>query len=54
MLIAAVGLFDLATRRRLHAAYIAAVAWCILVDLVAGWLYFQPFWYTFAQSLIGH
>lgn len=54
VLIAAVGLFDLATRRRVHAAYVAAVAWCVTVDLVAGWLYFQPFWSTFALGLIGH
>lgn len=54
VLMAAVGLFDLATRRRVHAAYIAGVTWCLLVDLVAGWLYFQPFWSTVAQGLIGH
>lgn len=54
VLIAAVGLFDLATRRRLHPAYIAGVAWCLLVDLLAGWLYFQPFWNNLALGIIGH
>lgn len=54
VLIAAVGLFDLATRRRFHPAYIAGGAWCVIVDLLAGWLYFQPFWYDIALGFIGH
>lgn len=54
VLFAVVGLFDLATRRRLHPAYIAAVAWCVIVDLLAGWRYFQPFWYDLALGFIGH
>lgn len=54
VLIASVGLFDLATRKRLHPAYIAGVAWCLLVDTLAGWLYFQPSWSAIAQGIIGH
>jgi hypothetical protein len=54
VLMASVGLYDLATRRRLHPAYVAGVAWCVLVDLLGGWLYYQPFWNNIALGIIGH
>ena len=52
-LIAAVGLYDLLTRRRLHPAYVAAVAWCLPIQLLSGWLYFQPFWKQVAGRILG-
>lgn len=54
VLISAVGVFDLITRRRLHPAYLAALGWCVPLHLLAGWLYFQPFWSTIAVRIIGH
>lgn len=53
-LIAALGIFDLITRKRLHPAYIRAVLACLPIHLLAGWLYFQPFWKTIALHIIGH
>lgn len=53
VLIAAVGLFDLITRKRLHPAYLLGVVWCLAIHLLAGWLYFQPFWAKIALGIIG-
>ena len=53
-LIAAVGVYDLLTRRRLHPAYVAAVAWCLPLQLLSGWLYYQPFWKQIAGRILGH
>lgn len=52
-LIAALGVFDLLTRKRLHPMYIRAVACCLPIHLVAGWLYFQPFWRAIALQIVG-
>ena len=54
VLIAALGVFDLITRKRLHPAYVAGLAWCLPIHLAAGWLYFQPSWTTIALRVIGH
>src|SRR5262249_40951682 len=43
-LIAAVCVFDLFTRKRLHPVYVRAIALCLPIHLLAAWLYFQPFW----------
>lgn len=52
-LIAALGAFDLFTRKRLHPVYLRAIAWSLPIDLLAGWLYFQPFWKTAALQILG-
>ena len=52
-LIIALGAFDLFTRKRLHPAYLRAIAWCLPIHLLAGWLYFQPFWKSAALRIIG-
>ncbi len=52
-LIAALGAFDLFTRKRLHPAYLRAIACCLPTHLLAGWLYFQPFWKSAALQIIG-
>jgi hypothetical protein len=54
LLIAAVGLYDLATRRRLHPAYIAAALWIFANEAVADWLFHQPFWLTAMKQMTGH
>jgi hypothetical protein len=52
-LIAALGAFDLFTRKRLHPVYLRAIAWSLPIHLLAGWLYFQPFWKSAALRIIG-
>jgi len=52
LLILGVGAYDLITRRRLHPAYIAAVAWIALIQATSMALYFSPAWKVFADKLI--
>ena len=52
-LIAALGAFDLFTRKRLHPVYLRAIAWSLPIHFLAGWLYFQPFWKSAALRIIG-
>lgn len=47
LLVAAMGLYDLATRRRLHPVYLPAAAIIVGSQLFAIWLYMQP---AFAQA----
>ncbi|WP_458390342.1 hypothetical protein [Sphingomonas sp. F9_3S_D5_B_2] len=54
VLVTAVGLYDLATRRRLHPAYIAAALWILANEVLATWLFHQPFWLASMKSLTGH
>lgn len=54
LLIALAGAYDLYTRRRLHPAYLFAIAWSMPIHLLAGWLYFQPFWHAVALRILGH
>lgn len=46
--------YDLMTRKRLHPAFVAAVAWCLCNESVAAWLYYQPAWAVFTRHLLGH
>ena len=54
ILILAVGAYDLATRRRLHPAYIAAALWIFANEALATWLYYQPFWLAWVKAMSGH
>lgn len=54
LLVIAVGIYDLATRRRLHPAYIAAAVWIFANEALADWLFHQPFWLTAAKQVTGH
>lgn len=54
LLVLAVGVYDLATRRRLHPAYIAAVAWIFANEAVADWLFHQHFWLVAMKQMTGH
>lgn len=53
-LMLAVGVYDLATRRRLHPAYLAAFLWVLANQILAVWLNFQPFWLAWMKALTGH
>jgi len=54
MLLFAIGIYDLFTRKKLHRTYVVAMIWCMGIDLFAGWLYFNPTWLRIATRLIGH
>jgi uncharacterized membrane protein YozB (DUF420 family) len=54
VLVIAVGAYDLATRRRLHPAYIAAALWIFANEALASWLFYQPFWLTAMKRMTGH
>ncbi|HEY1792300.1 MAG TPA: hypothetical protein VGG34_05240 [Opitutaceae bacterium] len=52
VLVALAGLYDLATRRRLHPAYAAGVAWIFGVQMLALSLYFSSAWGACARRII--
>jgi hypothetical protein len=54
VLVIAVGAYDLATRRRLHPAYIAAALWIFANEALATWLFYQPFRLTAMKRMTGH
>jgi len=47
------GAYDLATRGRLHPAYVAGAAWILANELAAAWLYFTPAWKATSLRLLG-
>jgi len=54
LLVLAVGVYDFATRRRLHPAYIAAALWIFANEALADWLFHQPFWLAAMKHMTGH
>jgi hypothetical protein len=54
LLVIAVGVYDLATRRRLHPAYIAAALWIFANEAVADWLFHQHSWLVAMKHMTGH
>lgn len=54
LMMIAVGWYDLATRRRLHPAYVAAFVWILANEATAAWLYQQPWWAAMTTHLVGH
>jgi hypothetical protein len=55
LLILGLGGYDLATRGRLHPAYVAGVAFMLAMQLSAVWLLtMSPAWAQFSLRLIGH
>lgn len=54
VLMLAVGAYDLFTRGRLHGAYVAAAVWIFANELLATWLFHEPFWLAWMKSLTGH
>ena len=49
-----IGVYDLITRKRLHPAYLAGMAWTLALQLAASALYHAPAWKPVALALIGH
>lgn len=47
-----IGAYDLVTRRRLHPAYAAGMAWVLAFEALSVWLYFQPAWLAYSKSLM--
>jgi hypothetical protein len=54
ILVIAVGVYDLVTRRRLHPAYVAAALWIFFNEALADWLFHQPFWLAAMKQMTGH
>jgi hypothetical protein len=54
VLVIAVGVYDLATRRRLHPAYVTAALWIFANEALATWLFHQPFWLAAMKQMTGH
>jgi hypothetical protein len=54
LLVLALGAYDLATRRRLHPAYIGAALWIFANEALATWLFYQPFWLAWMKGMTGH
>jgi hypothetical protein len=54
LLLLALGLYDLATRARLHPAYIAGVVWMIILQITALLLLGNPTRKALSLHLIGH
>jgi len=54
VLVLAVGAYDLATRRRLHPAYVASALWIFANEALATWLFYQPFWLAWMKAATGH
>jgi len=54
VLMVLLGAYDFATRKRLHPAFVAAVAWCLCNEALSAWLFYQPWWIVFTRRLIGH
>ena len=54
LLMLGLGLYDLATRGRLHRAYIAGVVWTIALQFTALVLLGNPTWKALSLHLIGH
>lgn len=53
LLILVMGVFDLATRRRLHPVFVFGAAFGLLIEAMAIWLYVSPWWKPVALRLIG-
>lgn len=54
VLVIAVGVYDLATRHRLHPAYVASALWIFANEALATWLFHQPFWLAWMKAITGH
>jgi hypothetical protein len=53
IVIALLGVYDLATRGRLHPAYVLGAGWIAANELAAAWLYFSPWWKPISLQLLG-
>ena len=53
MLVVLLGAYDLATRKRLHPAFVLGAGWVLANELAAAWLYFSPAWKAVSLKLLG-
>jgi len=53
ILVAMLGLYDLATRGRLHPAYVLGGGWILVNELAAAWLFFSPGWKAISIRILG-
>lgn len=54
VVIAAILIYDLATRRRLHPVVAAAAVFAVLVQVITTYVYLLPAWKPIATRLLGH
>ncbi len=54
LLVVAIAIYDLLTRRRLYPTYVAGCLWIGAAQAAAIWLYFSPSWKLLALRMIGH
>ena len=54
LLVGLISGYDLLTRRRLHAAFVAGGVFGLTVEVVAVWAYISPWWKPVAVKLLGH
>jgi hypothetical protein len=47
------GLYDWATRGRLHPAYVLGSGWILANELAAAWLFFNPAWKALSLRILG-
>lgn len=52
LLVVFVGIYDLATRRSLHPAYLIGIVWIFAIQMLAVSLYFSPAWVGLAKRII--
>ncbi|MES2130561.1 MAG: hypothetical protein V4463_25090 [Pseudomonadota bacterium] len=52
LLMLALGAYDLATRRRLHPAYVAGLAWALAIEAFSVWLYHQSAWLAWCKAVM--
>jgi uncharacterized membrane protein YozB (DUF420 family) len=52
VLVAMLGLYDLATRGRLHPAYVLGGGWALVNELAAAWLFFSPGWKAISVRIL--
>lgn len=54
LLVGAIGVFDLATRGRLHPAYVGGTLWIAANEALATVLFHRPGWLAVARAMTGH
>ena len=54
LLVLGLGVYDLATRRRLHPAYVLGAIWILSWQFIAKWLYVSPWWKVASLHMLGH
>ena len=54
LLMLAIMVYDLMTRRRLHLLYAGAATFAIVAELGTAWLLVSPWWIPIAWKLIGY